>query len=294
MEEDQFKALCQSIKENGLQSSIQLSADGILLDGRNRLLALAELDLPCKTEIVEPKDVTAWIVNANLHRRHLTSGQRAMIAEELCTFKNGTNQFSGGCLGRDTLPETQTTAAKKMDVGRASICKARDVRKHAPEFVNEVKSGSKSLESAARVAAARRRAAKPAKKDKEPRPSYSERVRQLPGGNQPMNFLTPEQFDPDFKGTKMEFVSKNGFVLLETKAEREKAKTLTQTSFWIGELRKLKNPLLKFLEHCPIDQTQINEWIERLGAEKAKRRQAEITELMDLLSQSAACIKTIN
>jgi len=293
MEENQYKGLLQSIKETGQQETIKLLADGTLVDGRNRLLALAELGLVCTSQIVEPKDVTSWIVNANLHRRHLTSGQRAMIAEELCTLQHGTNQFSNRGLPRvELLPETLQTAAKKMDVARASVSMARDVRKHAPELVDEVKSGSKSLKSAARVAETKRRASKPARKDKESGPTYSERVRQLPGAGQPMKFLTPEEFDPDFKGTSMEFASKNGFVLLETKAEREKAKALSQTSFWIGELRKLKTPLTKFLEHCPITQSQVNQWIEKFGSEKAEKRGAEIKELINLLQQAASSIKS--
>ena len=293
MEEEQFKALCQSIKESGLQTPIQLSPDGVLFDGRNRLLAVSELDLPCKTEIVEVKDVTAWIVNANLHRRHLTSGQRAMIAEELCTLKHGTNRFSKDRVPHvEVYPETLASAAKKMGISHASVSMARDVHKHAPELVNEVKSGSKSLKSAARVAETRRHASKPTKKDKEVRPSRFEVAAKLPC-NQPAKFLTPEEFDPDFKGTKMEFASKNGFVLLETKAEREKAEALSQMSLWIGEARKLKIHLLKFLEHCPIAQSQIDEWIEKFGAEKAERRRAEISDLMDLLRQAAGCIKTL-
>jgi hypothetical protein len=288
-DDDQYKGLVQSIKENGQQVPIHCSPDGILIDGRNRLLALSELGLPCKTEKIEPKDVTAWIVNANLHRRHLTSGQRAMIAEELCKLKHGGDHSKRSI---DFLvSETIDSAAKKMNVGDAGVQRARRVRQHAPELVEAVKSGHMSLDKAVKIADTRRRASKTAKQDKEPRPSLSEMIEKLPGGRGPIKFLTPKEFDPDFKGTNTEFVSKNGFVLLETKAERDEARALSQISSWIGEGRKLKTQLAKFLAQCPINQAQVDGWVDRLGPEKAERRRAEITELMDLLSQAAGCIK---
>ena len=178
-----------------------------------------------------------------------------------------------------------------MNVGHATIERAKSVQKHAPELVEAVKSGNMTVGKASKIADTKRRASKSAKQDKEARPSLSEMTAKLPGGRGPIKFLTPKEFDPDFKGTNTEFVSKNGFVLLETKAERDEARALSQISSWIGEGRKLKTQLAKFLAQCPINQAQVDGWVDRLGPEKAERRRAEITELMDLLSQAAGCIK---
>jgi ParB-like chromosome segregation protein Spo0J len=78
MTDDELADLAADIKENGLLHPIVRDADGVLIDGRNRLRA-------CEIAGVEPSfttlnghDATALIVSANLNRRNLTKGQQAM------------------------------------------------------------------------------------------------------------------------------------------------------------------------------------------------------------------------
>lgn len=47
-------------------------------------------------------------------------------------------------------------------------------------------------------------------------------------------FLTPEQVDPDFKGTPLEFTTKYGHVLLHTKDQIEQTKRQEALMAWIG------------------------------------------------------------
>src|SRR5262249_12494701 len=49
-------------------------------------------------------------------------------------------------------------------------------------------------------------------------------------------FLTPEQVDPDFKGTSLEFTAKYGHVLLHTKAQREETKRQEGLQAWLGTM----------------------------------------------------------
>jgi len=75
---DELDELAADIAAHGLHEAIVLDRDGVLLDGRNRLEA-------CKRAGVEPyfwtfegDDAAAFIISTNIHRRHLTKGQRAM------------------------------------------------------------------------------------------------------------------------------------------------------------------------------------------------------------------------
>jgi hypothetical protein len=80
--EEELRALADDIAANGLQNPIVL-LDGQILDGRNRFEA-------CRIAKVEPRftdfegdDPLTWVISQNLVRRHLTAGQRAVIALDL-------------------------------------------------------------------------------------------------------------------------------------------------------------------------------------------------------------------
>src|SRR4051795_7887181 len=80
MSEDELNDLAADIEAHGLLHPIVLDADGeLLIDGRNRLEG-------CYRAGVEPQfrrlngedDHLAFIASANLNRRNLTKGQKAM------------------------------------------------------------------------------------------------------------------------------------------------------------------------------------------------------------------------
>jgi len=303
----EYRQLKESLQQTGQASPI-INYQGEIADGRHRLKACLELGLtPWIKEYDGDKPIAQYILSTNI-RRNLTKEQRQQLLADFA--KEIIPQVEAEMKERQKSKPGRTSFVRKdpsgrnddkdihpgrrafMDATGATACEAQQIKAihdKAPELLAEVaqRGGLAPTEKEAR-----RRASKPAKKDKEPQLTYSERVSKLPGAGEPIKFLTPEEFDPDFKGSKMDFVSKNGFVLLETKQEREKAKALSQMSFWIGELRKLKTPLLKFLEQCPIAQGQVDQWIEKFGPEKAQGRRAEVTELIGLLGQAAGCIKT--
>jgi protein gp37/ParB-like chromosome segregation protein Spo0J len=83
VEGDELLELCSDIKERGLQQPIVVWRDGTLLDGRNRLVACYRTNQEVVLETYEGDDPVQFSLSANLHRRHLNPGQRAVVALKL-------------------------------------------------------------------------------------------------------------------------------------------------------------------------------------------------------------------
>jgi N6-adenosine-specific RNA methylase IME4 len=144
MEGEAFDALVASIKAHGLREPIVTFEDKIL-DGRHRELA-------CTAAGVVPvyvpfcgDDPVAFVVDANLHRRHLDESQRANVAAKLATLKLGANQHSEG-------PSIEE-ASRLLNVGHASVERAKAVQRDgAPELQHAVERGQISVSAAAEIA----------------------------------------------------------------------------------------------------------------------------------------------
>lgn len=80
LEEAEFSELCNSIKRDGLDQPIVIDKEGRLLDGRNRLLACDRSSVEPLIEVYDGTDPVGFSLRANLHRRHLNQGQKAMVA----------------------------------------------------------------------------------------------------------------------------------------------------------------------------------------------------------------------
>jgi flagellar hook-basal body complex protein FliE len=136
-----------SIRKRGVELAISVNPEGLLLDGRNRLLLADELGVECPQVVVDVEDEVDWIIARNLHRRHLNVSQRAMIAERLATMKDGGDRRSNQFANLQT--ETLEDVAKKMQVSPRVVSTARKVRKEAaPEVVAQVERGEMSLNAA--------------------------------------------------------------------------------------------------------------------------------------------------
>jgi len=78
MTDDELQDLAADIKEHGLLHPIVLDADGVLIDGRNRLRACEIAEVEPTFKNLNGHDAAAFIVSANLSRRNLSKGQQAM------------------------------------------------------------------------------------------------------------------------------------------------------------------------------------------------------------------------
>jgi hypothetical protein len=182
--DDELKALAESIKDGGLRVPIQTRRVAgeerfYVIDGRNRLDAMEKVlgwqivdekgnwcgalaIVPGAKPNVQHKDnytheqIIAEIDDLNLHRRHLTESQRAMIAakrRERAAEKKSFSEISdklskrGRPEGRPSkgILEARRQEAKKMKVSESSVERAERVRKQAPEKVPEIMAGKKTI-----------------------------------------------------------------------------------------------------------------------------------------------------
>lgn len=133
--DDELAELAEDIKANGLLHPIVLDKDGLIVDGRNR-------DAACKRAGVEPTyttlnghDPVDFILSANVHRRHLTEGQRAIAVVRAERFKLKQENDD------DHLSQRALMAGTGVNLGR--IGQAAVIVDYAPALADAVMLRSK-------------------------------------------------------------------------------------------------------------------------------------------------------
>lgn len=165
LEGEELDALASDIQAHGLIEPI-LVHEGKIIDGRNRLRA-------CELVGVEPRFQEAeldgmspleFVISKNLHRRHLTSGQRAALALSfLPRLKEEAQQRKS--IGRppeatyeETIQERREKlgepgkateqAGAMVGVGASSVENVEAIRRRDPEVFEKVKSGELNIRQA--------------------------------------------------------------------------------------------------------------------------------------------------
>lgn len=153
MSDEEFEAFKKDIAENGLQTPIVTLPDGNIIDGRHRWRACMETHTDPRYQ-VHNGNPWVYVISANLHRRHLSSSQRAMVAARIAVRTPGNrSKMLETVFTESNLPPTQGQATEMLGVGHTSITKARRVmRTGIPELAAVVDDGSVRVETAARVA----------------------------------------------------------------------------------------------------------------------------------------------
>lgn len=152
MTEEEFAGLAADIRANGVKEYITLF-DGKIIDGRNRYKAMLQLNIDPQEfarELEECSDPIDYVLSLNLHRRQLSTAQRAMIAAEVAIRKLGDNQHAKE--GSQIKPPSQEAAAKSLGCSRSSVKLARKVLDGgAPAVVSAVKAGELAASMAAEL-----------------------------------------------------------------------------------------------------------------------------------------------
>ncbi len=152
--DSELQKLADDIKANGLRQNIVVY-EGQILDGRNRYAACQIAGVPIENFIIqyEGSDPIGFVISANLIRRHLKVGARALIAAELATATVGGDHSMNSTNG---VPVGQV--AKQMNVGTTSVTTARAIKKADPAVAADVKAGKISLNEGAKRAGVAKKA----------------------------------------------------------------------------------------------------------------------------------------
>jgi hypothetical protein len=142
-----FDDLVEDIRQRGLDEPI-CTYEGKIIDGRNRYLA-------CQIARVMPRfrtwdgkgTVLAYVLSANLHRRHLTASQRAVIAAEMAVLGRGRRANTQHCAFLTVNDVAKALAVSPRSVNTAHTVMKKSVRK----MIEEIKAGYLSLSEAAKI-----------------------------------------------------------------------------------------------------------------------------------------------
>ncbi len=159
MEGDDFAALCEDIKAHGLLNPIVLHEDKIL-DGRNRARACEKAGVKPTYEPFVNGKALDYVVSQNVHRRHLTGGQKAALAVEFAKVSTKTlaeqEKPKRGQKGREShSSQSDVDAATIFKVNPRKLREFRQLQRDAeqygmPQYVAMVKSGEMALDAALR------------------------------------------------------------------------------------------------------------------------------------------------
>lgn len=173
MSDAELDDLAADIRAHGQHRPI-IVWEGSILDGRNRFEA-------CKRAGVTPQllpwrpgtpteSPTQWVLSENLHRRHLTVDQRALIALEAQALfvaeAKARQRAAGGDRrqakqeperlpprGGKRSPTSAAQAATAAGVSARSVERARRVQLAKPEILEQVRKGELTLKQAEKVVA---------------------------------------------------------------------------------------------------------------------------------------------
>jgi hypothetical protein len=149
----ELRELADDIRANGLVHAIVHDAAGQLLDGRNRLKACAIVGVEPRFQVYNSANPVAFIISANLKRRHLNESQRALVASKLATLSHGGDRRSDQAANLHLEIPKAVVAAAMLNVSERSLASAAVVRKHgSPELIRKVEAGEISVSAAAKQA----------------------------------------------------------------------------------------------------------------------------------------------
>jgi N6-adenosine-specific RNA methylase IME4/ParB-like chromosome segregation protein Spo0J len=158
---DQRQGFEADIDARGITTPLEITAAGIILDGRERFRAARNLGIErVPVRVVTPNDEVEHILLAALQRRHLTASQRAALALELDAYRElqtSANKRRLGNLRQHTEVATSPPRGKTRDqvarwagVSARTVQDAATVKAHDEGLFERVKAGELAADLAAR------------------------------------------------------------------------------------------------------------------------------------------------
>jgi N6-adenosine-specific RNA methylase IME4 len=169
MADEEYAAFLADVKGRGLLTPLEVTSEGVVLDGHHRLRAARELQLSeLPVRVVTVEDEVEHMLLSALRRRNLSASQSAALAVELGSYreeKEKARQKSRDNLRRGpewaTLPtrgeRPRALAASVAGVGERTLEDAACVHEEDPELFAQIKTGQIAAHRAAMLVRRRRR-----------------------------------------------------------------------------------------------------------------------------------------
>lgn len=160
LDDEHLDELAEDIRKNGQHVAIEI-LDGRILDGRRRFLACRKAGRTPETVDVNPDDPVAYVLSLNLHRRHLSPTQLAMVGGRARDLYDKQAKERKKRKGADSVPvsvpeqkgDARDKAGKAVGVGGSLIDRATKVlEKGTPELIAAVDEDRISVSNAAKLA----------------------------------------------------------------------------------------------------------------------------------------------
>lgn len=188
MSDSTYAEFVKGMKKNGYDPKEKIVLlDGQILDGNHRYTAAKKLKLKLGSELFEEfkgEDPFSFVVQHNLHRRHLTPSQAAAAAADLALAIKAADKAErdaqkaqvkaekaaskgNGAKGTAKPKEkakrvkkgsTAGRAAKALNVSERAVNAALELKKNNPEGFEAVKSGEQTVHAAAKDSAEKKSA----------------------------------------------------------------------------------------------------------------------------------------
>lgn len=163
MTDGQYAELRDDIAAHGLRQPIVLF-EHMVLDGRHRLRACEEIGATAQFEEYIGDEPAAHVLSLNLHRRHLSTSQRAMIATDFLPHLEEESRRRQGArtdlhptspeVSGDVAPgpsRSAREAAAVVGVHSSTVERAKRVVEQAPELAPQIRAGDLSVDAAIKV-----------------------------------------------------------------------------------------------------------------------------------------------
>jgi len=155
MNGEEFDALVADIRTHGQLEPIVLY-DGRILDGRNRYLACQQLGIEPKVCVYQGTlSPVEFVISRNLHRRHLTSSQRAVLALDVLSQLEAEAKQRQVEAGKHKqiiaeAGQARDKAAKLTATNRQYVSDAKRIAEKSPELLRRVRTGELTIPEAKR------------------------------------------------------------------------------------------------------------------------------------------------
>jgi N6-adenosine-specific RNA methylase IME4 len=157
LEGEEYSALVEDIRKHGQREPIWIH-DSKIIDGRNRYRACCDLSIEPYTRRWDGSgSLVEFVISLNLHRRHLTASQKAILALEVLPLleqeakeRQGTRTDLVQIFAPSDGGKSRDKAAILAGTNRQYVSDAKKIQQESPQLLDKVRTGELTIPEAKR------------------------------------------------------------------------------------------------------------------------------------------------